>query len=200
MFSHNRQAEYPDHFRLDIMLRPTPTNKHFDPKRVYFVISDNDVVEQLVITYKGFQRNKYRVVAGLVRIQDRKGKVMFAFTFGGDLQIEKEGQEKICTLISTAPILQFNRPTTIRFIEEVETFLAERRAEWESNSHEFEVRLSAVEPLILYTACLEYLIEKFKNSSYEDSLNLQHYLREMSQSIHKEYKVPDYILSLRDLI
>ena len=200
MFSKPRHSEYPDHSRLDIMLRPTPTNMHFDPKQVYFMILEDEDLELLKITYTGLPQNKYRVVAGLIRIQDRKGKVVFAFTFGGDLQIEMEEEEKICTLISTAPILQFNRPTTIRFIEEVEIFLAVRRAEWGSNYHEFEARLAAVEPLILYTACLDYLTEKSKDSFHEDSLDLQHYLRKKSRAIHKEYKGPDYSLSLRELI
>jgi hypothetical protein len=78
---------------MDIMLHPTPTNLHFDPKRVFFLVSDDEKIEHLTITYKELQQNKYRVVASPVRKQDRKGKVVFAFTFGVELRIEVEEQK-----------------------------------------------------------------------------------------------------------
>ena len=200
MFSKPRHSEYPDHSRLDIMLRPTPTNMHFDPKRVYFMILEDEDLELLKITYTGLPQNKYRVVAGLIRIQDRKGKVVFAFTFGGDLQIEMEEEEKICTLISTAPILQFNRPPTIQFIVEVEIFLAKRRAFWGSTPDEFEKRLASVEPHILYKACLEYILEKFIDSFRENSMHLKYYLQAKLHILHNEHKLPGYSPPLRELI
>lgn len=186
-FSSSTHSGRPGHSRLDIILRPVPTSNHFDPQQVFFVISDDEKIEHLTITYKGFQLNKYRVVAGLVRIKDRKGKVMFALTFGGELQIEVEEQKKICTIMSTAPILQFIRPTVVLFAEEAEIILAERRAEWGNNPHEFETRLATVEPLTLYAACLEYIIEKFKNFNLEEYMHLKHYLQVKLWTLHKEH-------------
>ena len=200
IFSSSKYFKDFGHSRVDIMLCPTPTNKHFDPQRVYFMISNEDEIEHLVVTYKGHQLNKYRVVAGLVRIQDRKGKVVFAFTFGGELQIKKEEQEKICTLLSPAPILQFVKPTTIRFAEEVEILLAERFAEWESIPHEFETRLATVEPLALYAACLEYLIDKYKSPIQEDSMDLKHYLQVKLHALHSENELPRFSPPLQELI
>jgi len=199
-FSSTIQHGQNDHTRLDVTLHLTPTEKHFDPKLVFFLVSDDEEIEHLTITYNGLHKNKYRVVAGLVRIQDRKGKVVFAFTFGGDLQIEKEGQEKICTLISKAPILQFNRPPTIRFIVEVEIFLAKRRAFWGSTPDEFEKRLASVEPHILYKACLEYILEKFIDSFRENSMHLKYYLQAKLHILHNEHKLPGYSPPLRELI
>ena len=200
MFSTSRHSEYPDHYRLDIILRPTPTNMHFDPKRVFFMVSDDEKIEHLTISYKGLHQNKYQVVAGPVRIQDRKGKVVFAFTFGGELQIEVEEQEKICTLISPAPIFQFVRPTIIWFIEEVEIILAERFAKWESEPHEFETRLSKVEPLTLYAACLESLIEKFRHSLQEYTQDLVHFLHTEIQALQEESTLPHYIPPLSEIL
>ena len=200
-FSSSSYSKNTGYFRADIILRPNPTHKHFDPERVFFVISDHESIERLIISYTtGPQFNKYRVVAGLIRIQDRKGKVVFAFTFGGELQIVEEEQKKICTLISTAPILQFLQPTVVRFIEDVEILLAKRRAYWGSNPNEFETRLAAVEPLVLYVACLEYLIEKYKDPILEISLSLKHYLQAEHYTLHKEHKLPHYSMPLRELI
>lgn len=187
-------------YRMDIMLRPTPTIEHFDPQRVFFMISDDEKIDHLTISYNGLHINKYQVVAGPVRIQDRKGKVVFAFTFGGELQIKKEEQIKVCTIISPAPILRFIKPTTVRFIEEVEILLAERRAEWESNPHEFEKRLAEVEPLILYEACLEYLIDNSKNRIQEDSMDLKSYLQVKLHALHNEHKLPRFSPPLLELI
>lgn len=199
-FSSSTYSGQPGHSRIDIMLRPTPTNIHFDPKRVFFMVSDDKKIEHLTITYKVPQQNEYQVVAGPVRIQDRKGKVVFAFTFGGELRIEVEEQEKICTIISTAPIFQFIQPTVIRFIEEVEIILAERRAKWLNDPHVFETRLATVEPLTLYAASLNFLINKFEHSNNQSTQQLIHFMRTEIRALNEEHALPYYVPPLRKLI
>jgi hypothetical protein len=182
------------------MLRPNPTYLHFDPERVFFKISDGEGIENITITYKGLQQNKYRVVPGSVRIQDHKGKVVFAFTFGGDLQIEMEGQEKICTLVSTAPIFVYLQPTILRFIEEVEIILAERRANWENDPHEFETRLAKTEPLILYATCLNHLTDLYEHTQDNGTQHLVHFMKTELQELREEHALPLYIPPISELL
>jgi hypothetical protein len=186
---------------MDIMLRSSPTNIHFDPSRLYLtVVSGENDISHLTITYNGIQLNKYRVVAGPVCIQDRKGKVLHAFTFGGELRIEVEEQEKICTIISTAPIFQFIQPIAIRFIEEVEIILAEQRAKWENDPHEFETRLAAAEPLVLYAACLKFLINKFELSNNKSAQHLVHFIHTEIQALHEEHALHYCVPPLSELL
>ena len=96
-----------DKFRLDIYVSSEPTEKHFDVTQASFlVIPQKSAMDRLVITHPGDFTKKAHICAGLVVMKDRKGKKEEAFTFGGELQVEAEEYQTICSLTSSAPILE----------------------------------------------------------------------------------------------
>ena len=162
--------DHPCHLRLDVFLRKDTTLRHFDPKKVRFnVKSKLGGADTLSVQYPWVGRERYQVIASCVRIQDREGKTVEAFTFGGDLAISKKADTTHCTLRSPVPILRMDSSSSVSstFAREVKILLAQRRAKWEMGhkDSDFDNILAKIEPRILYHVCLETLHLKFKHFS-----------------------------------
>jgi hypothetical protein len=152
------------HPELKVIIRPTPGEKHYDPETVTCTIaSPGGGGEVLRIQHPWVLDTHYRVCAGHFTLEDRKGKCVVAFTFGGELHLDSNETRTICRLTSTAPILEQSQPRASleRLLsEEVEILLAERRAAWLQDEWTYEKRLAAADPQPLYYACLAALREK----------------------------------------
>ncbi|MGB2965088.1 MAG: hypothetical protein WBB69_14000 [Anaerolineales bacterium] len=177
-----------DKFRLDIFISDMPTGKHFDVLRVYLIAEQpNGELERLKISHPWYFENSYRICGGKVIMEDRKGKKVEAFSFGGQLTIHVKEMQTECILVSPAPILEIseNTPLQVLFIEELELLLAEYRAE-NPNGHDFELHLCDADPFSLYIACIKELIEKFKLFPDKDEKYLQFltYLQKEEHRLH----------------
>jgi hypothetical protein len=185
-FFHPREwSDSPGHPRLDVFLRSTPTKEHFDPMKMTLnVTSEHKNIELLKVHHPWSLREQYQACAGRVILQDRRGKKVEAFTFGGDLQIESEEELTIGALTSPAPILELISTSSIPSLlaEETEILFAERRAEWEPDHSTFNKKLIKADPLSLYCACLDALREKFDRSQFRGNEAIQHF----AHFIHNE--------------
>lgn len=157
----------PGHPRLDIYLRSAPTEQHFDPEQVKFAVVDplDNGLHHLAVDYFWEGRMEHRLVIGRVTMIDRRGKTAEAFTFGGDLQIQRERDELRCIVKSPAPILSLisDQGVLAMLAQEVEVLLSERRAAWAADLDKYEQRLVAADPAALYFACLAALRERFEH-------------------------------------
>lgn len=162
-----------DKFRLDIFISSIPTEQHFDVRRVQvFVKTRYGEKDRLIISHPWSYEKEADICAGILIMEDRKGNKEEAFTFGGKLKIVEQDMQTICTVTSSAPILEVSgaSPTHNLFIEELEIVLAKRQATFLDNS-EFEKLLCEAEPFELYQACLRELteeFEKFPNKNKDD--------------------------------
>jgi hypothetical protein len=150
--------------RLDVVIEETPTLMHFDPQKITFNVKSKDgFLEKINIFHPWHFDPSYQALTGLVEIVDRKGKKEEAFIFGGNLTIEARETSTTCSLTSPVPILQMSRVGSqhMMFIEEVEILFAERSASLLSEHSIYEAHLANADPLQLYMACLQTLIEKF---------------------------------------
>jgi hypothetical protein len=170
-FYPKRYAHSPGHPRLDVILPATPSEEHYDPKRLRVpVTSIHEGVECITLHHPWHSATtRHRMCAGRVILWDRREKEVVAFTFGGDLSIEPGESHTTCTLTSPAPIILLtDEPTTPRLLaEEAEVLLARRRAAWEPNKKGYEQRLATADPPVLYAACLEALSETPHTSGEE---------------------------------
>jgi hypothetical protein len=173
---HYPRLDHPsDNFCLDIYLFSAPTEQHFDVLRSHFsVASQQGTIERLTVKHPWAFGQTFQVCGGLVEMEDWKGKKEEAFTFGGSLTIDSKEMVTTCSLASSAPILEISGATPLHalFIEEVEILLAERKAA-NLNPHEYEAHLIKANPLKLYRACLEALIDKFENFPHKDEQYLK---------------------------
>jgi len=173
---HYPRLDHPtDNFRLDIFISSIPTEQHFDVLRAHFFIKTQEgAMERITVTHPWIYEKSARVCAGVVVMDDRKGKKEEAFTFGGQLKIESQDLQTACILVSPAPLLEISGATPLNglFIDELEILLAECRAAY-PNHQEYETQLVKTDPFELYLACLIELIQKFEQFPYKDETYLQ---------------------------
>jgi hypothetical protein len=182
----------PTPFQLDICLTEKPTEKHYDPKNVSVsVVSDDqeNIIEQMKIVHPMSSSKDRRFCPGVVRMVDRKDKVEEALIFGGNLSIQSEETATFLIFTSTAPIIKITNTTKMdeMFRDEIEILWAERRAYWLSQPEEFDRRLVSVDPLVLYRASLNALIEKYENLRHYDpqGIDVMHYLQTRITRLNK---------------
>jgi hypothetical protein len=122
------------------------------------VLSVAEGCELLRIHHPWPEASRYRVCCGLIVLNDRKDKRIEAFTFGGELVIDPYETYTTCVFCSPAPILALSNEDTLarQFAAEVLAMLAEQQAVWNLRQpHEdFERRLTGIDPMSLYLACL----------------------------------------------
>lgn len=213
-FHPRRYPHAPGHPQLDVVLRPAPTGRHFDPQEIRLkVVSRHGGVEKLTLRHPWGPAKPYRVVAGMVSVRDRKDKVVEAFTFGGDLQVTSDADGTQCVLTSSAPIIEYlldpntHGPTvTGMLLEELEALIARWHASWdhEHRPDEFDERLAATDPMTLYVACLQALHEQIDHVSHkaEDDLTRQfvHFLHAEIEALHEMGLWPSYVRPLGELL
>ncbi len=171
-----RRPHEPGYPRLDVILRATPTGKHFDPFRVHLdVVASQQDVTCLAIEYPWSDLDDYTVCAGIVDLIDHKGKHLDAFTFGGALHIQNEEKHTLLVLTSPAPILlPAELPLDQLLVDEVKIVLAERQAIREVEPGLFEKLLIAAPPLELYHAISAAVLERYHRlHSSDDELVLE---------------------------
>jgi hypothetical protein len=154
-----------DKFRLDIFISSIPTEKHFDVLNLYiFVKAQNGEIKHETISHPWDDETSVNICAGVVIMEDRKGKKEEAFTFGGKMEIEEQEMQTICILKSAAPILEISAATPMHrlFIEELEILLAKLQAKYPDHN-QYDRQLCEADPAELYQACLMELIQKFEN-------------------------------------
>jgi hypothetical protein len=165
-------AHYPQsigHPKLEIKILCAPSEQHFDPKIVQMPIFTSidsahpHQIEQLRLYHPWVYQHEYRLAPGLMTLSDRKDKTVKVYTFGGSMTIDSGESCTTCRIQSDAPIIEVTqaRPAVLRFVEEVEIILAERRVAWAEDITDFEVRLEKVSVSVLYAVILKKLREKF---------------------------------------
>lgn len=168
------------HSELKVIIRPMPTERHYDPETLTCTIAPHSGgTETLRVHHPWVLDTTYRLCAGHVTLEDRKGKRVVAFTFGGELHIDSTERRTICRLISPTPILEHSQQRDsleLLLGEEAEILFAERRAAWLHNENEFDRRLANADPQQLYYACLAALRDKIDQWP------------EWEEPIHQEFK------------
>ena len=173
---HYPNLDHPtEKFRLDIFVSSTPTEQHFDVLRAHFFVKTSaEGVSRLTVTHPWSYEQSTQVCAGVIIMEDHKGKKEEAFSFGGQLKIEGQKRQTVCNLVSPAPILEINRATPMHglFIDELEIILAEQHARY-SERQKYEKQLCEADPYRLYLACLNELIQKLEGLPHKDENYLQ---------------------------
>jgi hypothetical protein len=161
-FAPHSPPHYPAHRRLTVVLRPAPTQAHYDPERMdLLIVNPAGDLEPLEVYYPWPRPESFRAAAGRVILHDRVGKKVEAFTFGGEVQVEGGPERVVARLESPAPVLALITPDSLanQLTAEVEVLLAQRRARWDQRGQpdELDTRLARVAPRELYRACLKAL-------------------------------------------
>ncbi len=152
------QPGEPGYPRLEVNIFGAPTHRHYDTRVLHLPIAYFGGVRQLDIRHPWHTAN-YRVCPGRITLRDFVDKPVVFFSFGGNAALELLTDHTRCILTSSAPILHLieeEDPATL-LGEAFEGLLARRRGEWAGRQDEYEFRLTKVDPLTLYLACLHAL-------------------------------------------
>lgn len=198
----------PGHPRLTLTLRKTPTEEHYDPEtvHVHVVITENHTAPITVRHPWSKGSEKYRVCPGRIYVEDAKQKRLEFYALGGTLTIQSDDQFTVCTLTSPAPIMELSMTPCISELltEEIEGLIAERKAIWEIAPVEFSKRLSTVDPLRLYLACLLALRDKFSTMPYsamsDCALQLKHFLGDEIEIVQEQLNHPASHFTLPEVL
>lgn len=169
LFHYPDLAHPTEKFRLDIYVSATPSERHFDVLRVYLSVrTPEGQLEQLKITHPWRYEASYQACGGVVIMEDRKGKKVEAFHFGGELKIINQENHTTCVLTSSAPILDISaaKPVQALFIEELESLFAKKRAA-ELTGLTYELSLCGADPDQLYIASLRALIDTIEKPAFQ---------------------------------
>ena len=184
-FYPGEDPEAPGGNRLDILIKDKPTLLHFDPEKVILDVKEKGAYkERMKIMHPWDFEQSYEVVPGMIEIVDRKGKKEESFTFGAKLEIDGGESETKCVITSPAPILKMDRVESMveMLIEEVEILFAERSASMLAEHRTFEEHLIRANPLQLYIACIQSLIERFDRLKSKGNVRIQ----DFSNFLHQE--------------
>jgi hypothetical protein len=201
---HYPQADKPkDNFRLDIFISSIPTEQHFDVLRAFvFAKTPTGRIERLKITHPWNYETTSNFCAGVVIVEDRNLKKKEFFTFGGKLEIVEQKLQTICTLESSAPILDISGATPLHklFVDELEIILAEYKASY-LNRREYEKLLCKTDPCKLYQACLKELSKKFEHLHCKDEKCFQmlKYLQSQKRRLRERDISISYAPTLDDI-
>jgi hypothetical protein len=152
-------SDHPGHRKLTVVLRPKPTERHYDPELADFpIVTLMHELDRLAVFHPWPVSGEQRAAPGRVILTDRKGKVVEAFTFGGTLTIDASDEQVVAVLTSPAPILPLLPPHDVAELlaDEVDILLARRRAYWDEQRRPYALDecLARVEPLALFQSCL----------------------------------------------
>lgn len=179
-------AHLPGHPQLDVHLYYHPTLRHYDPERAdYPIVGSDGSLEKLHLTPNWRGSPNYRIGIGRIILHDRRGKIVEAFSFGGQLTITNQETYTLCTLTSPAPIWGLVTPYCIEsdLASEVEALLARQEADWAVHHRPgFSRRLAQLDPWSLFMACLwsvEQALAEIPDSAQDDPM------RQEEQVIHK---------------
>ena len=196
----------PGHPRLDIILTAKPTARHFDPQKVRYVIATRKGIAPLTVHHPWTLGKQYRVCAGRIRLTDRVGKVVEAFSLGGELTIVCEKTRTICALTSPAPIFPLFKMMDVNMCltAEMEIVLAEQKANWDpAHPFAYEEHLAAVDPFELYTCLLDTLHKKgshLHSGSGELDCDVRHYIESEVADLKARDEWPSAMCTPRQLL
>ncbi len=192
--------------RIGVTMRTHPTEEHFDPEEFRLrVASQERGIEYLYVNHPWLGEEHYQACVGHIAIKDRKEKFINAYTFGGDLRIEANSEKTTCDLVSSVPCFRIEGVTTISslFAQDTDILLAKIAAETRYSEIVFEQKISSIDPVLLYGACLasiESYYENFDHDEIDYFLNLVQFIKHEKERLQMARALPFPIPELIDLL
>lgn len=145
------------HPRLDVILFAQPTGADDDVASVDFVVaSGQGEVEHLLVEHPWPAPGHYRVGADYVIMQTRHQESVEVFTWGGELEISGDETRTLCSLTSSAPIIDLDDIDSLEdhIATSFDALVAGWRAQWQREDITFAAALAMIEPAILSAVAL----------------------------------------------
>ena len=156
------------HSGLLVAIRKESTGKHFDPQTLHLRLRDEySGVRWRALSWLSPLEGPGHVCPGIVTLQDRSGKQVEFFTFGGSLEVTLEPEKMVYSLRSPAPVLELTAPKETvpdQLAAETEELLGRIEVKWGTDEKGFSQRLAEVDSLQFYLATLGSILHHYEQA------------------------------------
>lgn len=195
------------HSGFEVRLSDNPSGRYFDAHRALFPVEHGGALRRLAVENPYRLGKDLRFTSGRIRLEAYRGDVEEIVTFGGQAEINVEGNETVCRVTSTAPFLPLGEGSGTPFVllaGELEVILAESRAGWGKNESSHLDRLGEVEPMTLFVASLKTLEERLGRLAHvehdDETRQALHLVREMRRRLEQAGEWPSSAAGLTDIL
>jgi hypothetical protein len=191
---------------LLVAIRHEPTGKHFDPQALHLHLRDESCsAKWRTLSWLSPLEGTGHVCPGAVTLEDRSGKEIQFFTFGGSLEMTSGSGEMVYSLQSPAPVLELVAPEeTIpdQLAAETEELLGRIEVKWGEDEEGFRRRLAEVDPLQFYIATLGSILHHYEQIHILEEAyhELVAALRQEREWLIEKHLWPAKSLALEDLL
>lgn len=156
----------PGHSGLLVAIRKEPTGKHFDVQTLRLRLRDEyGAAKWRTFIWLSPLESAGHVCPGTVTLEDRLGKQVEFFTFGGSLEMTLGSGEMVYSLRSPAPVLDLTMPEETvadQLAFETEELLGRIGVKWGENERGFNQRLAEVHPFQFYVTALGSILRHYE--------------------------------------
>lgn len=155
----------PGYGGLLVAIRKEPTGKHFDAQALHLRLRDEyGGARWRTLSWLSPLEDTGHICPGMVTLQDRSGKQVEFFTFGGSLEVTSGPGEMVYSLRSPAPVLELNaqeETVSDQLAAETEELLGRIEVKWGKDEKGFSRRLAKVDALQFYLATLASILHRY---------------------------------------
>jgi hypothetical protein len=196
----------PGHTGLLVAIRKEPTGKHFDPQMLHLRLRDEyGGAEWKTLSWLSPLEGVGHACPGTITLQDRLGKLVEFFTFGGSLGMTSGPGEMIYSLHSPAPVLELTAQEETfpdQLAIETEEQLGKIEVKWGKDEKGFSRRLAEVDSLQFYLATLGSILRHYEQVDILEKAHREFFaaLRREREWLVQKRLWPAKPLALEDLL
>ncbi|MBN1231663.1 MAG: hypothetical protein JXA19_07375 [Anaerolineales bacterium] len=213
-FFNRMYAQSPGYTYFDMVIRAEPTQKHFDPERIFVNAYEDGSVRNLILGHPWRYEKSLNICPGLITAEDAKHKKVQAFSFGGIMRIQPTDEYTGFTLKSNAPILSltdtgpfplfFPRKESIQFqlTNEMVSLFSILRSNYIKHLDDFYAKITEMSPINLYAASLLTLQENGESnkSEYNNKALLYRFVNNEIANLKRISLWPETAVSLEMIV
>jgi hypothetical protein len=177
--------ESPGYSGILVAIREEPTGRHFAPQTLHLRLRDeHGGAGWRTLSWWSPLEGGVHACPGMITLQDRSGKQVEFFAFGGSLEVTPGPGEMIYSLHSPAPVLELTIPeetVSDQLAAETEELLGRIEVKWGKDEKGFSQRLAEVDALQFYLSALASII-----NHYEQVHILQKAYHELFAALRRE--------------
>jgi hypothetical protein len=196
----------PGYGGLLVAIRKEPTGKHFDAQTLHLRLRDEyGQASWRTLSWLSSLEDIAHVCPGMITLQDRSGKQVEFFAFGGSLEMTSGVEEMIYSLRSPAPVLELTaheETASDQLAAETEELLAKIEVKWGKDEKGFNRRLAEVDALQFYLSTLASILHRYEQVHILETAHHDLFttLRREREWLVEKHLWPDKPLALEDLL
>lgn len=195
------------HPGFDVYLGGSPQRRYFDARRAHFPVEQSGALRRMLVEHPFLSGKEFTFIPGRIRLEAFDGDLIEVMTFGGHAVVSNEGEETVCRVTSTAPLIPLSEAYESPFVMlegELEVVLAQSRANWGKDEGRHLDRISDLDPMAFFVASIHTLEERLGRLARVDedpaALQALHLARDIHFLLERSGRWPQIVPRLDELL